>query len=96
MFKNILASTLTFSMLLTLSTQAIADTRVSNGSGGEYSYELWRKDKNAGYYLKIWMRKDYPSEYPRNVSYSFESSREALEHFDCNYAKKSIPACPNN
>ncbi|MFB2768809.1 hypothetical protein ACE1AT_05880 [Pelatocladus sp. BLCC-F211] len=94
MVKKILLPLLTTLTLISVSTVAKADYLVSNGSGGEYSYELWQNTDNTGYYLKIWKREFYGKEEAYTTSSSFESSQEALEHFDCYYADKSLPACP--
>lgn len=74
-------------------TVAMADFRVSNGSGGRYSYELWQ-NTDSKYYLKVWNRDSSTQEPPALVSRSFQSSREALDHFDCVYAEKLLPVCP--
>ncbi|KOP25774.1 hypothetical protein AMR41_13770 [Hapalosiphon sp. MRB220] len=86
-----LLATLTF---ISISTVAKADYLVSNGSGGDYSYELWQNTDNTQYYLKIWKRESYGKQEADRITRSFESSQEALEHFDCEYADKSLPACP--
>jgi hypothetical protein len=81
-------------VLLTASA-ALADFRVGNGTGGDYAYELWRTDDGALYYLKIWTRRSYPrGSYFQSIS--FESSRDALNYFDCEYGERSLPSCPNN
>ncbi|MCP6762515.1 MAG: hypothetical protein NHB32_28025 [Fischerella sp. CENA71] len=92
MVKKILLPLLTTLTLISVSTIAKADYLVSNGSGGDYSYELWQD--NTRYYLKIWKREFYGKEEAYTTSSSFESSREALEYFDCYYADKSLLACP--
>lgn len=95
MVKKFLVSLLTTITLLSLSSVANADSLVSNGSGGDYSYELWQNTGNTGYYLKIWRRESYSKQEASLTTHSFESSQDALEYFDCNYAHKSLPACPN-
>ncbi|RAM50305.1 MAG: hypothetical protein C6Y22_17000 [Hapalosiphonaceae cyanobacterium JJU2] len=92
MVKKFLLPLLTTLTLISVSTVAKADTLVSNGSGGDYSYELWQD--NTRYYLKIWKRESYGKEDAYTTSSNFESSQEALEHFDCYYGDKSLPACP--
>ncbi|MGJ5672576.1 MAG: hypothetical protein ACR9NN_02985 [Nostochopsis sp.] len=94
MVKKILLPLLTTLTLISVSTVAKADYLVSNGSGGEYSYELWQNTDNTRYYLKIWRREVYGKEGAYQTTSSFESSQEALEYFDCRYAGKSLPACP--
>ncbi|PLZ95877.1 hypothetical protein CEN50_20830 [Fischerella thermalis CCMEE 5268] len=94
MISKILVPLLTSLTVMTVATVAQADALVSNGSGGDYSYELWQNTDNRGYYLKIWRRESYGKEEAYTTSSSFESSQKALEHFDCNYADKSLPACP--
>ncbi|MBD1871757.1 hypothetical protein H6F95_31530 [Cyanobacteria bacterium FACHB-471] len=89
-FGSVLA---TATVLLTAGA-ALADFRVGNGTGGNYAYELWRTDDGAQYYLKIWTRRGYPNGSPIQ-SDSFESSRDALNYFDCRYAERSLPSCPN-
>lgn len=74
---------------------ALADFKVGNGTGGSYAYELWRTDDGTQYYLKIWARRSYPNG-SHFQSSSFESSRDALNYFDCQYGGRSLPSCPNN
>ena len=96
--KNILVFLLTTATILTASTAAMADSFVGNGSGGnhtgDYSYELWLTTDNTRYYLKIWKLESYKKGEPSWTTHSFESSRKALDYFDCNYTRKSAPDCP--
>ncbi|OKH34312.1 hypothetical protein FACHB389_16235 [Nostoc calcicola FACHB-389] len=73
---------------------ALADYLNSQGSGGDYRYELWSSDDNSSYYLKIWLYEASPTSSPRTTTRGFDSSREALIYFDCNYAQRSLPECP--
>lgn len=80
------------------------DYRVQQGSGGyedrrtgigyTYRYEVWSNRMNTRYTLKVWSMEDYPM--GSYKAYMFRSGREALDYFDCNYAKKRIPSCPSN
>ncbi|AFY34427.1 hypothetical protein [Calothrix sp. PCC 7507] len=81
-----------FSLLLT-SNAALADYLIGEGSGGNYRYELWSDDNN-NYYLKIWTREASENSDRYTITTGFASSRDALIHFDCNYAGKSLPECP--
>ncbi|MEH2268010.1 MAG: hypothetical protein V7K68_06185 [Nostoc sp.] len=45
---------LTVLSLLSASNKALADYLTSQGSGGDYRYELWSSDDNSHYYLKVW------------------------------------------
>ncbi|WP_193914574.1 hypothetical protein [Desmonostoc muscorum] len=76
------------------SNTALADYLNSQGSGGDYRYELWSSDDNSSYYLKIWLYEASPTSSPRTTTGAFDSSREALIYFDCNYAERSLPECP--
>ncbi|MBD2513953.1 hypothetical protein H6G93_02830 [Nostoc sp. FACHB-973] len=76
------------------SNTALADYLNSQGSGGDYRYELWSSDDNSSYYLKIWLYEASPTSSPRTITGAFDSSREALIYFDCNYAERSLPECP--
>ena len=96
MLKKIAFLLLTTVTMMSASTVAIADSRTSSGGGGDYNYELWQSTDNTHYYLKIWDRKTPQNTEPSHTSYQFSSSREALEYFDCNYAKKSLPSCPHS
>jgi hypothetical protein len=80
--------------ILGISNIALADYLTSQGSGGDYRYELWSNDDNKSYYLKIWLRKASADSDPYRITRSFDSSREALIYFDCNYAERSLPECP--
>ncbi|MEC4881418.1 MAG: hypothetical protein SAL70_08725 [Scytonema sp. PMC 1070.18] len=80
--------------ILTVSSAAMADARVMNGSGGDYSYEVWQTTDNTAYYLKIWKRDSYGKQNePLRIIHTFKSTGEALDHFDCYYAGKSLPSC---
>jgi hypothetical protein len=85
---------LTILTFLSLSNSALADYLTSQGAGGDYRYELWSSDDGSYYYLKIWSDKADPNNDPDSTTGSFESSREALIYFDCNYAGKNLPECP--
>lgn len=76
------------------SNTALADYLNSQGSGGDYRYELWSSDDNSNYYLKIWSVEASPTSSPYTTTGGFDSSREALTYFDCNYAERSLPECP--
>jgi len=99
-FKKICLYFLTTATILTASTTAMADSLVGNGSGGDsrgdYTYELWQTANNNGYYLKIWKRETNIQGEMLSPNPSFESSRKALDYFDCNYAGKSLPVCPKS
>lgn len=79
-------------------------TRVQDGQGGfydtsigkgeNYRFELWGTNFNDEYWLFIWSADDYPSG-PFSWITGFSTSREALDYFDCRYARKSLPVCPN-
>lgn len=80
------------------------DYRVQQGSGGyedrqtgigqSYRYEVWSNRMNTQYTLKVWKLEDYPNGAYR--TWPFRSGREALDYFDCQYAKKRLPSCPFN
>lgn len=91
-FKKLFVSFFAVATVL-IPTTVMADSSVSSGSGGKYSYELWQTTNNE-YYLKIWNRDSSTQESPSRISHYFQSSREALDHFDCVYAEKSLPVCP--
>jgi hypothetical protein len=76
----------------------MADSLITNGSGGNFSYELWRKKEkdNNRYYLKIWKQEVSPDKEPLSIVRGFQSRDEALGYFDCYYAQKTLPFCPNN
>ncbi|MDF5710665.1 MAG: hypothetical protein PUP90_24095 [Nostoc sp. S4] len=76
------------------SNTALADYLNSQGGGGDYRYELWSSDDNSNYYLKIWLNEASPTSSPYTTTREFDSTREALIYFDCNYAKRSLPECP--
>jgi hypothetical protein len=63
-----------------------AEFRVNTGTSGDYAYELWRSDDGWEYTLKIWYRRDYPDGSVYRHYGAFESSREALDYFECHYA----------
>uniref|UniRef100_A0A0C1N9Z1 Uncharacterized protein n=1 Tax=Tolypothrix bouteillei VB521301 TaxID=1479485 RepID=A0A0C1N9Z1_9CYAN len=75
--------------LLTVSSTAIADSMTINGSGGNYSYEIWRTTDNKSYYLKVWERQSNRQGTPLNTIRNFESTGKALNYFDCHYARQS-------
>jgi hypothetical protein len=85
---------LTVLSLVSASNTALADYLSSQGSGGNYRYELWSSDDNSGYYLKIWSDKASPTSSSYTTTRTFASSRDALIYFDCNYAERSLPECP--
>lgn len=80
--------------LMATSSLALADYLTSSGDGGEYRYELWSSDDGSYYYLKVWPRTADMNSRPYATTQSFRSSAEALNYFDCNYAKKKLPSCP--
>ncbi|MBD2569066.1 hypothetical protein [Anabaena lutea] len=82
--------------LISISKTALADYLRSEGFGGEYRYELWSTDDGNNYYLKIWDKDEDPQTDKSSQTGNFKSSREALIHFDCNYADNSLPECPKN
>ncbi|MEH2314484.1 MAG: hypothetical protein V7K35_24490 [Nostoc sp.] len=84
---------LTVLSLLSASNKVLADYLTSQGSGGNYRYELWSSDDNNHYYLKIWSSEASPNSDAYSTTRTFTSSREALIDFDCNYAKRNLPEC---
>jgi hypothetical protein len=78
---------------LSISNPALADYLNSEGTGGDYRYELWSSDDSNNYYLKIWSSEASPESAPYKVTGTFNSSREALIYFDCYYAGKNLPEC---
>jgi hypothetical protein len=76
------------------STMALADYLNSEGTGGDYRYELWSRDDNSSYYLKIWRREATSDSTAYRTTTTFTSSRDALIYFDCNYAQQNLPECP--
>ncbi|MBD2525909.1 hypothetical protein [Nostoc sp. FACHB-133] len=84
---------LTVLSLLSASNKALADYLTSQGSGGNYRYELWSTDDNSHYYLKVWQYEASPESDPFSTTRAFPSSREALIYFDCNFAEKNLPEC---
>lgn len=63
------------------------------GIGADYQYQVWTNSMNTYYTLKVWRLENYPNG-SLLASHSFRSGREALDYFDCNYAKKRISTCP--
>ncbi|MBH8566047.1 hypothetical protein I8748_28450 [Nostoc sp. CENA67] len=84
---------LTIFSLLSTSNTALADYLTSEGSGGNYRYQLWSSDDNNYYYLKIWLNEASPETDPYSITEEFTSSREALIYFDCNYAGIDLAEC---
>ena len=84
---------LTVFSFLSTSNTALADYLTSQGSGGNYRYELWSSDDNNYYCLKIWLNEASPETDPYSITPEFTSSREALIYFDCNYAGKPLAEC---
>ncbi len=73
--------------LLSASNKALADYLTSQGSGGDYRYELWSSDDNSHYYLKVWSSEASQNSDSYTTTRAFTSTREALIYFDCNYAR---------
>ncbi len=92
--KIALIPVLTLFSVLTTFNSALADQLANEGTGGNYQYELWSSDDNSYYYLKIWSREANKQTDGYTTTQSFASTQEALNHFDCNYALKSLPECP--
>ncbi|MBN3942308.1 hypothetical protein [Nostoc sp. NMS9] len=84
---------LTVLSFVSTSNTALADYLNSQGSGGNYRYELWSTDDNSNYYLKIWLYEASPTSSPYRTTPEFDSTREALIYFDCNYAEKNLSEC---
>ncbi len=84
---------LTVLSLLSASNKVLADYFNSQGSGGDYRYELWSTDNNSDYYLKVWLYEASPTSEAYTTTRRFTSSREALIYFDCNYAERNLPEC---
>jgi hypothetical protein len=82
--------------LISAPNTALADYLRSDGYGGEYRYELWSSDDGQKYYLKIWDKDADTQKDSYRKTGNFESSRDALIYFDCNYTEKSLPQCPKN
>ena len=91
--KLAVITVLTALSTLGMSNIALADYLKSQGTGGDYRYELWSTDDNKIYYLKIWRREANPTSSPYTITRYFDSSRDALIYFDCNYAEKNLPEC---
>ncbi|MBD2355158.1 hypothetical protein H6G41_11090 [Tolypothrix sp. FACHB-123] len=92
--KVVTIPVLTLLTCIATSHTALADYLNSEGFGGNYRYELWSSDDNRSYYLKIWSKEASPNSKSYITTPTFESTREALIYFDCNYAEKSLPECP--
>jgi hypothetical protein len=92
LFKLAAISVLTAFTLVSTSNTALAEYLSSEGMGGNYRYELWQSDNN-NYYLKIWLREASSNSNPYRITRQFSSSRDALIHFDCNYAERNLPEC---
>lgn len=92
--KIVIIPVLTLLSFVSVSNTALADYLTSQGSGGEYRYELWSSDDNNDYYLKIWSNEASPGSEPDSTTRHFPSSREALIDFDCNYGGQNLPECP--
>ncbi|WP_375472607.1 hypothetical protein [uncultured Nostoc sp.] len=84
---------LTVLNFVSTSNTALADYLNSQGSGGNYRYELWSTDDNNYYYLKVWLYEASPESSPYSTTRAFPSTREALIYFDCSYAEKNLPEC---
>ena len=84
---------LTVLSFVSTSNKVLADYLNSQGSGGNYRYELWSTDDNSNYYLKIWLYEASPTSSPYRTTPEFASTREALIYFDCNYAEKNLAEC---
>ena len=91
--KLVVIPVLTVLSLLSASNKVLADYLNSQGSGGDYRYELWSTDDNSDYYLKVWLYKESPNSEAYTTTRRFPSAREALIYFDCNYANKNLPEC---
>ncbi|MDZ7962031.1 MAG: hypothetical protein RMY34_29880 [Aulosira sp. DedQUE10] len=91
--KKVVIPVLAIFSFLSTSNIALADYLNSEGTGGDYRYELWSSDDNNVYYLKIWLREASPESSPYTTTTQFRSSREALIYFDCNYVGKKLPEC---
>ncbi|MFN6463319.1 MAG: hypothetical protein RMZ41_016105 [Nostoc sp. DedVER02] len=91
--KLVVIPVLSVFSLLSASNQALADYLTSQGSGGNYRYELWSTDDSGHYYLKVWSSEASADSDAYSTTRSFTSSRDALIYFDCNYAERSLPEC---
>ncbi|MFN5874224.1 MAG: hypothetical protein ACK44G_17115 [Aphanizomenon sp.] len=87
---------LTVFTLVSVPKTARADYLTSEGYGGEYRYELWSSDNGKEYHLKIWDKNQDTKKDNVMSVVRFESSRKALNYFDCYYAHKSLPECPKS
>jgi hypothetical protein len=73
---------------------ALVEPVVSQGQGGSHYYEVRRID-GGRYRLLVWRVEHYPQGSPSRVPDTFDSSAEALAHFDCHYTDKAIASCPS-
>ncbi|MEM8807016.1 MAG: hypothetical protein AAGF01_13410 [Cyanobacteria bacterium P01_G01_bin.38] len=73
--------------ILGLGSAAFAEFRVNTGAIGDYAYELWRSDNGREFTLQVWEREDYPENGMIREHGRFESTREALDYFDCYYGE---------
>jgi hypothetical protein len=96
LLKIALVPILAISTLLSISNTALANYLTSEGYGGDYRYELYSADDGSKYYLKVWYKDQDPKKDPYYRFGVFESSRKALIHFDCEYAKKKLRECGEN
>ncbi|MHC5724811.1 MAG: hypothetical protein ACYT04_64205 [Nostoc sp.] len=85
---------LTVFSFLSTSNTALADYLTSQGSGGQYRYELWSTDDNNDYYLKIWSNQASPESASYSPTPHFSSTSKALIYFDCHYGGQNLPECP--
>ncbi|MBN3910941.1 MAG: hypothetical protein HWQ35_31700 [Nostoc sp. NMS1] len=84
---------LTVLSMLSTSNKVLADYLTSQGSGGNYRYELWATDDNSHYYLKVWSSQASQNSEAYSTTRAFTSTREALIYFDCKYAGRDLPEC---
>ncbi|BAY61805.1 hypothetical protein NIES22_18720 [Calothrix brevissima NIES-22] len=96
LLKVVFIPSLAILSCITTTHTALADSLNSQGSGGNYRYELWSGDDKVSYYLKIWSREASPNSKSYITTPNFDSIKEALVYFDCNYAHKTLPECPNS
>ncbi len=95
--KTAVLATLSLTVLLASPRTALAEFMSNSGSGGyydkntsrayRYEYEVWSNDNNTVYTLKVWDSQNYPNGSPYSF-HSFRSAGEALDYFDCTYARK--------
>lgn len=69
---------------------------VGDGKGGSYYYQLWLNSSTSKYKLKIWLSDSYPQGEGREIPFSFPSSRDALNYFDCNFSEYYSPTEKSN